>query len=42
MVLARFTQYDSDSPGYFAYFGTEHTDWPEDVEIVELAVTRSV
>lgn len=42
VVLAKFCQYDSDSPGYFAYFGTEHTDWPEDVEIVELAVARSV
>ncbi|MGW8953526.1 hypothetical protein [Streptomyces sp. NPDC055709] len=42
VVLARFTQYDSDSPGYFAFFGTEFTASPEDVEIVELAVTRSV
>ncbi|AXQ61099.1 hypothetical protein SEA_HANK144_44 [Streptomyces phage Hank144] len=42
VVLAQFTQHDPDSPGYFAYFGTEFTHWPEEVEIVELAVTRSV
>ncbi|MGW1040068.1 hypothetical protein [Streptomyces sp. NPDC002547] len=42
VVLARFTQYDKDGPGYFSFFGTEITAWPEDVEIVELAVTRSV
>ncbi|MFJ6183791.1 hypothetical protein [Streptomyces sp. NPDC092295] len=42
VVLAKFCQYDPEDPGYFAYFGTEHTDRPELVEIVELVVTRSV
>ncbi|AFU62096.1 hypothetical protein D854_gp46 [Streptomyces phage R4] len=42
VVLARYTQHDPEESGYFAFFGTEFTAWPEDVEIVELAVTRSV
>ncbi|MEU5403688.1 hypothetical protein ABZ348_30855 [Streptomyces sp. NPDC005963] len=42
VVLARFTQYDDEERGYFAYFGVQHNDWPEGVEIVELAVVRPV
>lgn len=42
VVLARYTQHDPDEPGYFAFFGTEFTAWPEDTEIVELAYARGV
>ncbi|MFE5663429.1 hypothetical protein ACFQ7W_05805 [Streptomyces niveus] len=42
VVLARYVQTDSYSDGFFTFFGTDLTIPAEDVEIVELAVTRSV
>ncbi|MGW6600630.1 hypothetical protein [Streptomyces sp. NPDC055036] len=42
VVLARYVQTDPYGSGFFTFFGTDLTIPVEGVEIVELAVTRSV
>lgn len=42
MVLAKFINADPATQGFFVFFGTDLQLWPEDVELVELAVTRGV
>ncbi|MER6231713.1 hypothetical protein ABT169_21560 [Streptomyces sp. NPDC001616] len=42
VVLAKFIKPEWRSQGFFIFFGTDFQVSPEDVEIVELAVTRSV
>ncbi|WP_406192273.1 hypothetical protein OH733_05575 [Streptomyces griseus] len=42
VVLAKFINADPATQGFFVFFGTDLQLWPEDVELVELAVTRGV